>query len=486
MDVVTEKRAQNRSARALRRLTRGLRPGLYVLILLLGSACATTLSAPPAAPETGAFSLFLQPLPQEAHRLRFTISELVALRADGSDIPLLAGDAVFSAERLSGVQKRLVSGSLPPGRYLGLRLQIGSASLNGEEGEIALLSPPAMLIESPFTISKHAAEALFLSLSAERLVTDGAFFTPKFSLWKPERILTNLLGFASNSGSSSLTVFNKRNTQVIGALRVGKGAKDLVLDQRQGWLYLALADADSIAVIEITTREILGQVRLRAGDQPTELALSESGNRLLVLNRGSNSVSIIDTATLFELGRIKLNAQADEILMGPDENRAYVIHTASSSLSVLNLNPLSIQRVKTLANAPLKGAISADGQTLYLATEFSAELLVVDAVSLAEQGKIFIGSAARSLKLDRASGLLYVGQQNGGIAVVDPGALLAIDSFSLPEPIQFLTIDNEENALFALLPQSRRLMKLDLISKRPIGSLELEAASHAVVVMGER
>ena len=63
---------------------------------------------------------------------------------------------------------------------------------------------------------------------------------------------------------------------------------------------------------------------------------------------------------------------------------------------------------------------------------------------------------------------------------------MAIDSYSLPGPIQALIIDNEENALFAVLPKSGRLLKLDLVSKRPVGFLELGAESYSVVVMGER
>ena len=71
-------------------------------------------------------------------------------------------------------------------------------------------------------------------------------------------------------------------------------------------------------------------------------------------------------------------------------------------------------------------------------------------------------------------------------AVVDPQVLMAIDSYSLPGPIQSLIIDNDENALFAVLPNSSRLLKIDLVGKRTVGFLELGAESHSVVVMGER
>ncbi|MBW2690455.1 MAG: hypothetical protein JRC99_11055, partial [Deltaproteobacteria bacterium] len=244
------------------------------------------------APEPANFIVFLQPFPQETHRLSFTINELVARREDGSELTLVMRQSTFPGDRLIGVQKKLLAVTLPPGRYLGLKLQIDAASMKGEEGENALLPPgDPILVDYAFTIIAKQTEALFLSLSSDRLVTDGAFFTPKFSLWKPERMLRNLKGFVSNGGSQSLTVFNKKSALVADSIQVGKRPRDMVLDQRRGWLYVAMAGDNLIAVVEVNNKEILGQIRLHFGDEPTELALSVSGNRLLALNRGSQSVS---------------------------------------------------------------------------------------------------------------------------------------------------------------------------------------------------
>ncbi len=457
------------------------------LLVLLTLSCAIPLTVSPPPAEVGTFNLFLQPLPQEAQRLNFSFSELVALRDDGIDIPLKIRQPVMTTEPLIKVQQKLASLTLPPGQYLGLRLQIEQVTTKGEEGEMALL-PPAkpILLNYPFTVIEKQAETLFLSLSADRLVTDGAFFTPKFSLWKPERMLTNLKGFVSNGNSQSLTIFNKRSALVTDLLRVGKKPQDLALDRRRGWLYVAMADEDLIVVVEVSNGEILGQARLRFGDEPTELALSPSGKRLLVLNQGSNSVSIIDTASLAELGRIRLDSAANDIFIGRNEDFAYVVHTVSSTLSLLDLKSLRVRTSAILADAPVKGVVGKDGKTLYLTTDFSADLLVVNGTSLSVQEKIFVGNGAGTIIMSRVTGLLYIGRQDGEIAVVDPEILTAIDSIRLPGPIQALAIDYEENSLLALLPQSRRLFKIDLVSKRLIGFLPLESASHAVVVMGGR
>lgn len=459
-----------------------------LVLLLQVTACTVAVQqAPQPVTAAGSFTLFLQPLPQETHRLTFTVGEIFALRADGSEILLPLQQNRFIGDNLIGLQKRIISYSLPPGRYQGIALRIFAADLKGEEGPIDLLPPKDLLVaEYPFTVRDKQTETLFLSLSADRLITDGAFFTPKFSLWKPERVLTNLKGFVTNSRSQSLTVFNKRTAQVLETIRIGKIPGDLALDQQRNWLYVTLAGENAIAVIEVNNGSILGLVRLRFGDEPSELALSADGHILLALNHGSNSVSIIDTAALFETGRVRLSSEPTGMFIDPDGVQAYVAQASSNSLAILDLQSQSVQGTVLLEESPLDGVVSADGQSLYLINDFSADLAVLDTASLAYRKKIFIGNGALSIKADSSTGLLYISKNDGEIAVVDPRAQMAIDSYRLSGPVQSLTIDNEENALFAVLPQSDTLVKLDLVSKKELGRLDLESGSQTVVVMGER
>jgi DNA-binding beta-propeller fold protein YncE len=336
-------------------------------------------------------------------------------------------------------------------------------------------------------VIRDRAQTLFLSLSPERLVTNGVIFTPKFSLWEPKRLLTNLKGFASNSGSDSLTIFNKRTPLATGSLHIGATPKGMALDQKKEWLYVALAGENAIGVVEVSNGVILGKVRLQFGDEPSELALSPSGNILVAINPGSNSASIIDTVSLIEKGKVRLASEPTGVFMGPEEGRAYVLQESSGTISVLDLAGQKVVASGELEEFPFKGATNRNGTALYLISDFSTNLLVVDAATLAVTKKVFIGPGAVSIKADHRTGLVYIGMKDGMIAVVDPvSVLMLIDSFSLTGPVRHLTIDSEENALFAVLPQGGKLQKIDLVSKHPLGTLELEAGSHAVVVMGER
>ncbi len=47
-------------------------------------------------------------------------------------------------------------------------------------------------------------------------------------------------------------------------------------------------------------------------------------------------------------------------------------------------------------------------------------------------------------------------------------------------------VDDDENALFVVLPKKKAIRKLNLISKRLLGTIEVGDGSYAVVLMGER
>ncbi|MCP4222930.1 MAG: hypothetical protein GY773_06280, partial [Actinomycetia bacterium] len=148
-------------------------------------------------------------------------------------------------------------------------IQIGSASLLGEEGVASLLIPEnPLLIEGEFTISPRRASTLFLSLGSDRLLSGGFRLTPAFSLATPRRPLRRLLGFATSPGGNVVAAFNKLTMQVVDTVATGSGPTAAVLDQRRGWVYVALAGDDAIEAIEVGTGEILRRTRLHLGDEP--------------------------------------------------------------------------------------------------------------------------------------------------------------------------------------------------------------------------
>jgi DNA-binding beta-propeller fold protein YncE len=459
-----------------------------VALSFLAGGCVPQPARYRAALEgAGEIHLYLQPMPQEVHRVSFSLSAISAIRDDGDVIQIPLTLTELTGQEIIGEQKRLASAPLPPGVYEGLLVAIDKASVHDKQLTSDLLVPEEPLfVAMEFTVVRRRAHTLFLSLDTNRLVSDGYQFTPEFSLAEPRRQLRSLLGFATNSEENVVSVFNKHTMEVVGTIATSSGPKGAVIDPRRGWVYIALAGDNSIEAIEVNTGEILQKLQLNFGDEPVDIALSPDRELLVSANYGSNSASIIDAGSLREIGRVSLASEPTDVVTSPVSQRAYLMQPLANSVSAIDLQRLEISAARILDETPIRGAVSGDGDRLYVITRFSSDLLVLNASSLALMGRIYVGTGATSINVDPNTDLIYVGKKAGGISVVDPGLLMPIDRFRTSGNAANLAIDAEENSLFVVLPDRETIQKLDLVTKRLKGVIEVQKGSYDVVLMGAR
>jgi len=460
---------------------------IVLLTLPLAGCAPQPVPYQPALEREGELHVYLQPIPQEAHRLEFSISEIAAVRDDGLTIPLLPDLTELKCRDLLEVQKHLAWSTLPPGSYKGITLRIGRASLVGEQGSNDLLLPEEPLrVAQEFNIIRRASSTLFLSLAPARPDTGRYRFTPEFVLAKPTRQLNSLLGFVTNSASNLVTVFNKVTMKVVDTIATGSGPRGAAIDRRRGWVFVALAGDDAIEAIELNTGEILRRLQLNFGDRPVEIELSQDGSTLVSVNAGSNSASIIDARVLVERGRVALPSEPASVVVGPLSQRAFVLQPMSNALTAIDLSRGAITATVTLDDPPLRGALGREGNTLYVVTRYSSDLLAIDATSLTVLDRIYVGSGAKTVEVDLPTGLIYVGRAAGGIAVVDPASAATIDRFRSRGNAAFLAIDEDQNSLFVVRPDNRTVERLDIVSKRLRGVIEVGEEPYAVVLSGGR
>ena len=461
---------------------------VLLLFTVLGSGCANpqarTVYKEPLG-DQGELYLYLQPLPQEMLPLSFTISDLSVIpEGGGTKLPILASEMIISGKEAAGAQKRLAVATLPPGRYWGVSLAIEQATMVTEHGEMELIPPAEPIrLEQSFSVLRGASLALFIDLSPEFLMSDRNRFTPRLAMGKTYMPPRNYLGFVSHTTENIVTVFNKKRMEIIQVIHTGVAPKGMALDQRNGLVYVAAAGDDVIEVINIATLEIIGRIRLQFGDEPSELALTPDGRTLLSANSGSGTVSIISTRSLSEKERLMLDPEPVWIVAGRED--AYALHPMSNTLSVIDVTGERSPATISLDESPLQGSLSRDGDSLYVISEYSTTLLVVNTRSLEISGRIFIGSNAISIKTDLNSNRVYVGKKTGEMVVVDPSTEMFIDSFILEHGADFIALEGEENALLVLGNDGNSVQKLNLVSKRKLADMATEDGGHALVVMGE-
>jgi len=461
---------------------------IIVFASLLTSGCAALPSTvKPLLEDEGEVSVYLEPLPQAAANLKFTIDRLSLVAGDGTEFPLLLAMSDIQGNDVRR-QRFLAAGRVPPGQYSGLSYGVVKAALRGEEGEAALLVPEAPVrIPLSFEIGRKKVVVLSLSFRYEGSVQKGFSFTPQFSLFIPGMPVSGLAGFTVNGGDNTVTVFDKKAGQVAAIIATGRVPEAIALDQKGRLAYLSLGEDDAIEVIDITDGTFINRVNLRTGDGPRELALTPDGKRLLSLNARSRTVSIIDPASAIELNRVPVGEGPRRLLVSRTGERCYVFNSRSDTISVIDIANSAIVATISTEPGPLMGQFNRKGDRLYVVYEGSPYLSVIDPSSLSVVKRVFVGHGISVIKTDTLTDLLYV--YRGGdsrIEVYEPFSLIPIDYIPAVSDIADMTIDSETNNLFVVSVEKNTLLSISLMSKKIVAEIDTGGRPAWVAVMGQR
>ncbi len=466
-----------------------MRRTLLLPLLALAACQAAGGGARVLAPlgQEGEVYLYLAPLAADASGLALSVEAVAVAGADGTAVPLEVTLPELSGEDVPR-QRLLAWGRVRPGIYGTLLVRFKRATVRGLEGRADLLvGADAARVSIPLTVSSGHATVLALQLDAERSLGPSHQFTPALSAAIPTTGIVPVTGYCSNTGMASVTVFDRHARRVVAAFPVGREPEGIALDLSRSRAYLALSGDDQIEAIDLATGTDLGRVRLRTGDRPRELALSGDGRQLLVINEGSNTLAFVDVDSLSEAARVQTGLEPRALLLDRASRRAYALSRRSTSITVVDLGYRSVVGTIATEGEPLRAQVSRAGDRLYVVSAGSSYMAVYGLPDLGLQSRVFVGMGAGALKVDPRSDLVYVGGRDEELVqVFAPLSPLPIDRIDLPSGASFLTIDDTENALVALLPGRRSVAYVDLASRRVVGQVECGFDPYQVTVVGER
>ncbi len=471
-------------------LVRAVAPAALIMTALysLLSGCALPPAMIKPALETeGEIFAYLEPLPPEADRLRFTIDRIFAVRNDGAEFPLMV--ALQELNRGTAPRQRLLaSGRVPPGRYVGLSSTIKKAVLTGDQGEAALLSAEGRVkADFSFEVQRKHAVVLAASLRYAESVQSGFRFSPVFSLSVPSRPLSGLTGYIANRNDDAVMVFDKKSGRVAAIIATGRGPWAIALDQRAGRAYISLSGEDAVEVLDVTTGSIINRIHLNAGDGPRELTLTPDGKFLLVVNAVSRTLSITDTRSLFELNRIPLGEGPRSVLVDRGGKRAYVFNELSNTITVIDIANRATVVTLSTDTGPMMGQFNRKGDRLYVIFAGSPYLSIINPFTLAIDRKVFAGPGLSFIKVDSVTDMLYAcRKQDAVVEVYDPFSLSAGVYIQALSGVSYMTIDGDENALYLASPETGRVVTVNLISKKITTMTDAGEDPVWVTMMGER
>ena len=455
---------------------------LTTLIFVMCLAAPAT-----AAAADGGIFLYFQPQPPEAAKLTFGIASVSVVAVSGSEFALdlnLKSVGPADARR----QRLLATGRLPAGSYAGFRFRVRQATLKDERGDITLTVPDEPVrIDFPFAVAGQQASLYWLSLKYQDSVSDGATFSPVFSVVAPSRPIVGYAGFVTNAGSNAITVFDKQLGQAVAAIGTCAGPAGMALDQRRRRLYVACSRDDEIVSIDIAAGEIVERARLSPGDRPQEVALTPDGLTLLSVNNGSASVTFFGAASLVRQERVAVGNGPRSAVIGPSGARAFVFNTLSDTVSVVDMASRSLVGTLSTDSAPLRGQFGGRGDRLYVIHERSPYMTVLDPQQLTLVTRARLRSRAGAIEVDRVRGLVCIGSsQDTAVEFYDPNALMPLYSLRTRAGVSHMKIDVEGNSLYMVSPDTRSLIVGRLADRKIGAEIDVGDRPYWVAVMGEK
>jgi YVTN family beta-propeller protein len=463
-----------------------LRPCLLLGCLVLLGCQGALPRLRPRLESEGAVYVYLEPLPQEAARLRLRLGGVSAVRHDGTEVPLSLALGEMSG-RDEQRQRLLAAGPLPAGDYAGLVFRATSAGLRSEGGESALLLPDASTrTDFAFVVRRREGLVIALALRYGESVDAQFRFAPVFSPYVPDRPAVGLMGFVANARSNDITVFDKKSLRVFDVIATGNRPSAMALDQRTRRLYVAVAGEDTVEVIDVMAGRIADRIRLTPGDQPVALALTPDGRTLLSANRGSNTVSVIDPGARAEVLKIPVGNGPRFVTLDRAGRRAFVFNTLSNSISVIDVLGRVVFRTLPTDPDPVQGDFNRRGDRLYVIYQTTPFVTVFNPDSGAVTGRFPIRSGMDAIKVDLGADLVYLGgRRELVVGVYEPLTVVAIDFLDTGTGTVYIATDAEENALYLVSPGTNRVLVSSRLRRRVTGAIDVGDGPAWISVMGE-
>jgi YVTN family beta-propeller protein len=460
---------------------------MVIAIMLLTGCQSQIISLKPPLEVDGELYLYARPFTREGERLSFTLDTVAAVRDDGVEFPLTLSLHDMTTAAMNR-QRSLANGQLPPGNYRGLSVRVSHPRLRTEEGTAALQVPEGGVnLDFPFTVQKQRALLLSLTFDYNKSVREGFSFSPVFNITIPARPVTGLVGYVTNSGANTITVFDKQYKEVIGIIATGGEPRGVVFDQQRKRAYVALAREDAVQVLDIFTGEEVRRIRLHNGDTPEELALTPDGTSLLTVNPGSNTVSLIDPLSYFEVTRINVGNGPFSLVLDPSGQKAYVFNSFASTMSVIDVSRRMV--IAEVASEPglSRGGFNKAGDRFYTIHDLSSYLTALNPFTLAIQQRSYVGMGMSALKVDSLTNLVYTAKKHDAqVEVMEPFSFNPIATIRTGGSNNYMTIDADENKLYVVNPARSKLLVVNLVNYKVEAEIEVGADPFRVALIGER
>ena len=183
--------------------------------------------------------------------------------------------------------------------------------------------------------------------------------------------------FVSNENSDTVVVLEKQSKKIIKTIETGGRPRDLKFNFDFSKLYVVVSEENHI--LEIDTKKLIILDQIKTGDDPEIFDIDYNNNYAAVSNEDDNQLTIINLNNKKIIARINdVGVEPEGVNFSPDGKLIYVTSEGTSSVLIIDAFEKKIVNEILVGNRPRRGLFVNGGTEYWVSNELSGTVGVID------------------------------------------------------------------------------------------------------------
>jgi DNA-binding beta-propeller fold protein YncE len=250
----------------------------------------------------------------------------------------------------------------------------------------------------------------------------------------------------THSAADKVDIFNPQRRRLVAQVTGLKSPRGVVADDPSGKVYVADAGTNSIAIISSADWKLIGSIPLQF--TPEHLLLLHDSHLLYAAAAWGNDLGVIATDRGAVIGTIPFDGRPDKMIYDPSRKLVLVSIQDRDEVDGVDSSNRVVSRFRVQGSQPAGLALDNGGRRLFVAVRYA--VLVLDADSGKELGRVPVGAGVDTLGFDPGTHTLYAATAGGVINVItyDRGRWASQLELQTDVRGHTLLVDPERNLIF--------------------------------------
>jgi PQQ-dependent catabolism-associated beta-propeller protein len=295
--------------------------------------------------------------------------------------------------------------------------------------------------------------------------------------------------FVSDEASDCVNAIDGATLKPIACVHVGKRPRGLVASRQGKTLYVAVGDANRIAIVDTSTRKMLRSISTL---DPETFALSPDEKRIFIANENDSLMSEIRASDGKLLRQVPVGGEPEGTAMSPDGRLVVQASETGSMAHVIDAATGAIKANLIVDTRPRYIAFTPDGSRFWVSSEVRGTVTVFDTATLKRAGKVDFEAAHLTDNLIQAVGIrfardgrrAFVALGRGKlVAEVDPATLKIVRTWPVGLRAWNLALSPDETRLYTADGLDGTMSVIDLKTNAVLPPVKLGGKPWGVVAV---